>query len=72
MYRDGHIIRRTAIYPSSDSIPPLTPQMELKLIQMWLHGKSGASRGIGAAIAKKMAELGANVTFTYSKSQEQA
>ncbi|MEY2833869.1 MAG: hypothetical protein RLZZ574_3128 [Cyanobacteriota bacterium] len=44
MYRDGHIIRRTAIYPSSDSIPPLTPQMELKLIQMWLHGKSDASR----------------------------
>ncbi len=33
---------------------------------------SGGSRGIGAAIAKKMAEVGANVAFTYSKSQEQA
>ncbi|MGL5939643.1 MAG: SDR family NAD(P)-dependent oxidoreductase [Waterburya sp.] len=41
-----------------------------------LQGKnvfvSGGSRGIGAAIAKKMAEVGANVVFTYSKSQEQA
>ena len=43
MYRDGHIIRRTVI-TSGNEIPPLTPQMELKLIQMWLHGKSGASR----------------------------
>jgi 3-oxoacyl-[acyl-carrier protein] reductase len=33
---------------------------------------SGGSRGIGAAIAKKMAQAGANVAFTYSKSQEQA
>ncbi len=31
MYRDGHIIRRTAIYPSSDSVPQLTPEMELRL-----------------------------------------
>jgi 3-oxoacyl-[acyl-carrier protein] reductase len=41
-----------------------------------LQGKnvfvSGGSRGIGAAIALKMAEIGANVAFTYSKSQEQA
>jgi integrase/recombinase XerD len=44
MYKDGHIIRRTAISSSSNQIPQLTPEMELKLIQMWLHGKSGASR----------------------------
>lgn len=41
-----------------------------------LQGKnvfvSGGSRGIGAAIAIKMAQAGANVAFTYSKSQEQA
>ncbi len=41
-----------------------------------LQGKnvfiSGGSRGIGAAIAKKMAKVGVNVAFTYSKSQEQA
>jgi integrase/recombinase XerD len=44
MYKDGHIIRRTVISASPNQIPQLTPQMELKLIQMWLHGKSGASR----------------------------
>ena len=33
---------------------------------------SGGSRGIGAAIALKLAQEGANVTITYSKSQEQA
>ena len=43
MYKDGHTIRRTTI-ASQKEIPQLTPQMELKLIQMWLHGKSGASR----------------------------
>jgi 3-oxoacyl-[acyl-carrier protein] reductase len=41
-----------------------------------LQGKnafvSGGTRGIGAAIAKKMAQEGANVVFTYSKSQDQA
>jgi 3-oxoacyl-[acyl-carrier protein] reductase len=41
-----------------------------------LQGKnvfiSGGSRGIGAAIARKMAEVRANVAFTYSKSQDQA
>lgn len=41
-----------------------------------LQGKnvfiSGGSRGIGAAIANKMAKVGANVAFTYAKSQEQA
>jgi 3-oxoacyl-[acyl-carrier protein] reductase len=33
---------------------------------------SGGTRGIGAAIVRKMVEKGANVAFTYSKSQEQA
>jgi 3-oxoacyl-[acyl-carrier protein] reductase len=41
-----------------------------------LQGKnsfvSGGSRGIGAAIALKLAEQGANVTITYSKSQDLA
>ncbi|MDJ0537002.1 MAG: 3-oxoacyl-ACP reductase family protein [Xenococcaceae cyanobacterium MO_207.B15] len=41
-----------------------------------LQGKnafvSGGSRGIGAAIAKKMAEEGANVALTYHKSQDEA
>jgi 3-oxoacyl-[acyl-carrier protein] reductase len=41
-----------------------------------LQGKnvfvSGGSRGIGAAIVKKMAEVGANVAFTYQKSQNEA
>ncbi len=44
MYIDGHRIRRTAISPLKYEIPQLTPQMELKLIQMWLHGKSDDSR----------------------------
>ena len=44
MYKDGHIIRRTIISSSPHEIQQLTPEMELKLIQMWLHGKSGASR----------------------------
>lgn len=33
---------------------------------------TGGTRGIGAAIVQKMAEVGANVAFTYHKSQEQA
>ncbi|MEM8832092.1 MAG: 3-oxoacyl-ACP reductase family protein [Cyanobacteria bacterium P01_G01_bin.19] len=33
---------------------------------------SGGSRGIGAEIALKLAQEGANVTITYSKSQERA
>ncbi|MDJ0567426.1 MAG: 3-oxoacyl-ACP reductase family protein [Pleurocapsa sp. MO_192.B19] len=33
---------------------------------------SGGTRGIGAAIAKKMAEEGANVALTYHKSQDEA
>ncbi|MEM7760704.1 MAG: 3-oxoacyl-ACP reductase family protein [Cyanobacteria bacterium P01_A01_bin.40] len=33
---------------------------------------SGGSRGIGAAIALKLAQEGANVTITYSKSQDRA
>ncbi len=33
---------------------------------------SGGSRGIGAAIALKLAQQGANVTITYSKSQDRA
>jgi 3-oxoacyl-[acyl-carrier protein] reductase len=41
-----------------------------------LQGKnvfvSGGSRGIGAAIVQKMAEVGANVAFTYQKSQNKA
>ncbi|MGK7934485.1 MAG: SDR family NAD(P)-dependent oxidoreductase [Xenococcaceae cyanobacterium] len=41
-----------------------------------LQGKnafiSGGTRGIGAAIAKKMAENGANVAITYHKSQAEA
>jgi 3-oxoacyl-[acyl-carrier protein] reductase len=41
-----------------------------------LQGKnvfvSGGSRGIGAAIVQKMAEVGANVVFTYNKSQNEA
>jgi 3-oxoacyl-[acyl-carrier protein] reductase len=41
-----------------------------------LQGKnvfvSGGSRGIGAAIVQKMAEVGANVAFTYQKSQNEA
>lgn len=43
MYKDGHTIKRTVI-TSGNEIPPLTLEMELKLISMWLHGKSGASR----------------------------
>lgn len=43
---------------------------------MDLKGKNifitGASRGIGAGIAKKCAELGARVAFTYSSAQAQA
>ena len=41
-----------------------------------LQGKnvfvSGGTRGIGAAIVRKMAEAGANVAFTYQKSQSEA
>ncbi|VEP14515.1 Cyclic-di-GMP-binding biofilm dispersal mediator protein [Hyella patelloides LEGE 07179] len=41
-----------------------------------LRGKNafvtGGTRGIGAAIAQKMAEEGANVAFTYYKSQDEA
>lgn len=41
-----------------------------------LQGKnvfvSGGTRGIGAAIVKKMADEGANVAFTYHQSQERA
>ena len=41
-----------------------------------LQGKnvfvSGGTRGIGAAIVKKMAEEGANVAFSYHKSQDKA
>jgi len=33
---------------------------------------TGGSRGIGAAIAKRLGEIGANVAFTYSKSEEEA
>ncbi len=44
MYKEGQIIRRKVISSSPNQIPQLTPQMELKLIQMWLHGKSDASR----------------------------
>ena len=44
MYKEGQIIRRKVIASLKHEIPQLTPQMELKLIQMWLHGKSDASR----------------------------
>lgn len=41
-----------------------------------LHGKTalitGASRGIGEGIARKFAEQGANVAFTYARSAEKA
>ncbi|HXF42374.1 MAG TPA: SDR family NAD(P)-dependent oxidoreductase, partial [Pyrinomonadaceae bacterium] len=33
---------------------------------------TGATRGIGRAIALKLAELGANVAFNFAKSREQA
>ena len=43
---------------------------------MDLKGKNifitGGSRGIGAGIAKKCAELGARVAFTYSSAEAQA
>jgi len=44
MYENGYTIRRTAFSTSDNSVPKLTPEMELKLIQMWLHGKSAGSR----------------------------
>ncbi|WP_036481741.1 SDR family NAD(P)-dependent oxidoreductase [Myxosarcina sp. GI1] len=41
-----------------------------------LQGKNafvtGGTRGIGAAIVRKMAEAGANIAFTYHKSQDKA
>lgn len=43
---------------------------------MMLKGKtaviSGATRGIGAAIAKELAQEGANISFNYAKSVEEA
>jgi 3-oxoacyl-[acyl-carrier protein] reductase len=45
-------------------------------MQISLSGKNalvtGASRGIGRAIAKRLAEAGANITFTYKASEEKA
>lgn len=44
--------------------------------ERFLNGKSaivtGASRGIGRAIALRLADLGANVAFNYQSSQDQA
>lgn len=45
-------------------------------MQLSLSGKNalvtGASRGIGRAIAKRLAEAGANIAFTYKASEEKA
>jgi len=45
-------------------------------MQISLSGKTalvtGASRGIGRAIAKRLAEAGANIAFTYKTSEEKA
>ncbi len=45
-------------------------------MQLSLSGKTavvtGASRGIGRAIAKRLAEAGANIAFTYKTSEEKA
>ena len=45
-------------------------------MQLSLSGKTalvtGASRGIGRAIAKRLAEAGANIAFTYKASEEKA
>lgn len=45
-------------------------------MQLSLHGKTalvtGASRGIGRAIARRLAEAGSNVVFTYKTSEDKA
>ena len=46
--------------------------MSLKLLSGKTALITGASRGIGEAIAKKFAEQGANVAFTYKQSAEKA
>ncbi len=44
----------------------------MKLLEGKIALITGASRGIGEAIAKKFAESGANVAFTYKQSEEKA
>src|ERR1700743_545233 len=44
----------------------------MKLLENRIAIVTGASRGIGEAIALKLAEHGANITFTYLSSEEKA